>query len=238
MYLLITRPIEDADTTIAALEQRGHSTVSVPLLTIEPVRNLSFDLRNAQGLVITSANGIRIFAQANKQRDVPIYAVGQASADQASALGFTRVAAAQGDVPSLARLIEQSCDSEAGPLIHVSGVQRAGDIKGLLEAAGFMVRRENAYCARALDHMPETLTRLLAFKDRTGLDGVLFFSPRTARIFKELVTDAGYQDACGRLTAYCLSKTVVDALSPLRFKGLRAAPRRDQEALLAMLDSE
>jgi len=238
MHLLITRPIEDADVTIRALKQRGHSAVSVPLLTIEPVANLSFDLHDVQGLVITSANGIRAFAQANEQRDVAIFAVGQASADTACALGFTPITAAAGDVPSLARLIEQRCDKAAGVLLHLSGAQRAGDIKELLEAAGFTVRRQNAYGARALDHMPQPLAGLLTATDRPQLDGVLFFSPRTARIFKKLVTDAGFNHACGHLTAYCLSQAVADALTPLRFKGLRAAPRRDQEALLALLDSE
>lgn len=238
MHLLITRPIEDADATMRALKQQGHNAVSVPLLTIAPVANLSFDLQDVQGLVITSANGIRAFAQANEQRDMAIYAVGQASAHTASALGFTHVDAAQGDVPSLARLIEQRCDKAAGALLHLSGAQRAGDIKALLEVAGFTVRRQNAYGARALDHMPQTLAGLLTPTDRPQLDGVLFFSPRTAHIFKELVTDSGFNDACGHLTAYCLSQAVADALTPLRFKGLRTAPRRDQEALLALLDSE
>jgi uroporphyrinogen-III synthase len=63
------------------------------------------------------------------------------------------------------------------------------------------------------------------------LDAVMFFSPRTARIFGAL-TDALPTE---RLTAFCISPATAQALTPQHFAQIVVAERPNQYAMLALV---
>jgi uroporphyrinogen-III synthase len=103
---LVTRPSEDAAPLARALASRGIEALIAPLLTIVPVPNaaqaLADALVGAQALLVTSANGARHLAGASTRRELPVFAVGDASAAAARLAGFRAVASAGGDVADLA----------------------------------------------------------------------------------------------------------------------------------------
>ncbi len=232
MRVLITRPLEDAEPLAAALKQRGIEAVLAPLMTITDVDapDLDTDLSGAQALLITSANGIRAFARKVSRRDIPVFAVGDASALVARGLGFGDVRSAAGDVDTLAALVTDELDP--GKLVHVAGTRVAGDLAGLLEAAGFDVRRRVLYQATAVERLsPEVVDDI---KSGT-LDGVLLFSPRTAELFAKLAIEAGLEEACASLGAYCLSRAVADNAEALSWRDVVVAGAPNQQSLLAAL---
>jgi len=235
MRLLVTRPLGDARRTAKALEARGHEAVLLPLIEIRPNHEASVDLAGVQAILTTSANGVRLFAKSSVRRDLPLFAVGTASAAVAHSLGFADVRAAEGDVASLVELVARESDASAGVFLHVAGSDLAGDLKSSLSARGFAVRRATLYDSRPIDRPLAEIQRPLA---DPRLDGVLFFSPRTARIFVDLARRAEAIASCRRLGAYCLSPNVAKVLPPLTFARVRVAARRDQGALLDLLDSE
>ena len=234
MRLLITRPSEDAEPMAAILGERGIETVLEPLISVTDVEGPSLDLDRVQALLITSANGIRAFARRQQDRDRAVYAVGDASARAARALGFGDVKSATGDVVALAALVRAELDPKAGAILHVAGTHVAGDLSGELEKAGFTVRREVLYQAVAAEALgPETLEAL-----KTGtLDGVLLFSRRTAGLFLRLLTGAGLSEACERLSVYCLSPAVADKVRGLPWLGVIVANEPNQDALLKAIDT-
>ena len=59
------------------------------------------------------------------------------------------------------------------------------------------------------------------------LDAVMFFSPRTARIFGAL-TDASPTE---RLTAFCISPATAQTLTPSRFARIAVAARPNQDSM-------
>ena len=200
---LVTRPEEDAAPLAAALAERGIDVTLEPLLTIRPLPEAPIDLTGVQALLFTSANGVRSFAELASARalaswrELPAFAVGNATAAAAHSVGFTRVDSADGDVAALAKLVTERLDPKAGPLFHAAGSAVAGDLAGLLEQAGFALRREMLYEARPADQLsPATVTNLA----NGWFDLVLFFSPRTAATFATLVRAAGEGavDGCGR----------------------------------------
>ena len=67
------------------------------------------------------------------------------------------------------------------------------------------------------------------------LDGVLLFSPRTAALFAELVTDAGLSEACREMSAYCLSPAVAEKAQSVTWRDVVVAAESNQEALLRAL---
>ena len=192
------------------------------------------DLSGVQALLITSTNGIRAFARRVPGRGIAVCAVGDASARAAGDLGFGDVTSASGDVEALAAMVKADRNPNAGALLHVAGTDLVGDLFGLLEAAGFEVRRAVLYEARAAGSLSgETRDAMEA----GTLDGVLLFSPRTAALFAELVTDAGVSETCRDLIAYCLSPAVAEKVQSLAWRDVVVATEPSQEALLRALDT-
>lgn len=236
--LLITRPAEDAAPLAERLAAMGYATAVEPMLDLVWLDGPEPDLRDVQALLFTSANGVRGYLKRTARRDRPVYAVGDATARAARDAGFAQVESASGDVYALARLVTERCRPEAGLLLHVAGSKLAGDLAGLLEGAGFSLRRETLYDAVPSPRLGEATADLM----RTHrLSGALFFSPRTARSFVRLVAEAGLVDACRTVDAFCLSPAVAEAAStygaglPMPWRSVRTAPRPEQEALLALL---
>jgi len=229
MRLLITRPEEDAEPLATALAARGIASLIEPLLTVADVEGPAPDLAGVQALLVTSANGVRAFARKSDARDLPLFAVGDASAAAARQLGFTSVKSAAGDVATLARLVTAELNPRKGALLHVAGSKVAGDLAGELSRAGFTCRRQVLYEARPARSFGAATRAAL---DAGAVDGVLLFSPRTASTFARLITDAGIAGACRRLNAYCLSRAVADAVSGLAWRDVVVARAPTQESLL------
>ncbi len=244
---LVTRPLEDAGPLVAALRRGGIACMVEPMLRMVPLPAPAIDLDGVQGLVVTSANGARAFAAACRRRDLPVYAVGEASA-AARELGFSPVESAGGDVAALADLVARHAAAGAGALFHPAGRVSAGDLAGRLAALGFTLRRSRLYEARPVVAFGAPLRAALAALREGGeaappapaarLRWVLFFSPRTAATCVSLSETAGLAGACRRLMALCLSRNVAAAASAIEWRAVAVAARPEQEALLALLDPE
>lgn len=238
MRLLVTRPDEDAGSLVELLAEMGHEAVSAPLMEIRLQREVKIPDTPYQAILITSANGARAIGQRleiARLRNIPVLAVGGASAEASREAGFRDVEAAGGDVTSLVDLALRRLEPGAGPLLHAAGSVVAGDLKGDLEARGFSVDRVILYEAIAAEHMPEAASE--ALKSET-LSGVLLYSPRTARIFSALVREAGLEDRLRPLAAYCLSQAVAEGLAGLPFARVHVAREPSQAALLELLEPE
>ena len=234
MRLLITRPEQDAGPLAALLTERGHSVRLEPLISIVPEPGAVIPKKAYQAVLVTSANGVRALAQTggfDQVKGCLALAVGKASAEASRQAGFVRVEDAAGDLSDLVRLTEEACAPSNGPLLYAAGKVVSGDLKALLDAKGFEVDRVVLYDAVPVDELTaETRSALRAGE----IDGVLHFSPRSARIWARVAP----VDAQG-LVHYCLSQAVADAL----FEGheepasaVRVAARPNQDALIALID--
>jgi uroporphyrinogen-III synthase len=235
MRILVTRPREDADGLVAALTARGHDVLLEPLLTIVPRAAVDWPPghERAQALLVTSANGVRAFAQADPRRDPPVYAVGAASAAAAGDLGFRTVVSADGNVDDLAALVRRRLDPAAGPLLHPAAATPAGDLQGALAVADFTVLRVVLYDARPAEALSPESTRAI---NEGSIDAVTLFSPRTAAAFASLMEAAGLASACRQIAALCLSPAVASEIAGLTWQRVVVAARPEQAALLAALD--
>ena len=235
---LVTRPLEDALTTAGALEARGYKAEIIPLLTISFDNSVSFADIDPQGLLISSANGIRAFAKADSRRDLDVLTVGPASAEEAIKFGFQSVEAAGGDVASLVERACQRYRREGGALCHVAGRAVAGNLASELKAKGFTVVQRSAYQAQALEDMPDALHDILSRPIDRNIGGILFYSRRTTRCFVDLVQAAGLESECSKFRAFCLSQAAAEPLSDLEMKSIAVSPEKTQSALLDLCDIE
>ncbi len=227
--VIVTRPAERAEDLAAELAAAGIEAVIAPMLTVEPLEADGVLSPGVQAALVTSGNGARGLARLTERRDVPVLAVGDATAGIARAAGFTEVETASGDADALVALVVRRCDPALGPLVWVSGEAVSTDIVPVLAARGFRVERRVVYRTAAAEALPAAVAEAL----RAGaVDGAMFFSSRSAEVFIGLVRGRGLETACGRLSAYCMSDTIAQTASQLPWNAIHVAGEPTKAALL------
>lgn len=234
MRILLTRPAEDSERFADRLRNAGIETLIAPLMTVDLAEGPPLALAGVQALLVTSANGVRALARRTGKRDrtLPVYAVGDATAHEARTAGFTTVESAGGDVDDLSRLVAARCDPAAGALVHVAGSAVAGDLAGALGKRGFRYRREVLYAARPVAALPDEAAAALR---ENGLDAAALFSPRSAAILEQRVAEADLTPALTRVRAFALSGNVAGALNIGLWRAIEVAPEPTADALLKMV---
>ncbi len=235
LRVLVTRPRGEAELFAVALAMRGHDAILAPLIEIALIEDVSVDLSGVQGVLFTSANGVRAFAHAVPDRGLPVFCVGNATANAARAAGFAKVESASGDVETLAALVRERLKPADGALVHAAGTVVAGDLGGSLEAAGFEVRRVRLYRAEIAEELPAEAAEALAAGE---IDVATFFSPRTARTFAQLVRAAGLDASLKSVAALALAPGTLALLREegCAFAQTLAAAQPNETALLDALD--
>lgn len=215
MRVWITRTRPGADRTAERVQALGHAPVTAPVLE---VRRLSpdLDLGGVAALAFTSANGADAFAALSPRRDLPVYAVGAATARAARTAGFTDVRVAAGDVARLGDLV--ALTRPAGAVLHAAGEPRAGDLEGALARVGVEARTVVVYETRPAPPAPPP-----------ACEAALVHSPHAARVLAERL------DPRTAPALLCLSPAVAAPLAAAGFARLRPAPEPTDDALLALL---
>jgi uroporphyrinogen-III synthase len=230
MRILVTRPAEDGAEIARLLADMGHEAMLAPLLAVKIFDGPKLTLDGVQAVLATSANGVRVLAARTDARNVMIFAVGPQTAEAAMRAGFVRVRSADGDAVALAEAVAGWADPKAGVLLHAAGEEGSGWLTDALTAKGFSVQREILYRVEAAAQLPDAAVQALR---ENSVQAALFFSPRSAEIFAERVTEAGLSTA--GLLAACISAKTADALKGLPFSAIKVAAAPNQAALLACL---
>ena len=152
MAVLVTRPHPDDETTAAALRARGFEVLLAPMLRFEPVA-FHDDLDARYGAVIvTSANALRGIEQhlkGHRLLELPLFAVGEHTADAARHAGFTHVISASGDAAGLRDLVLARVKAKelkkASTLLYLAGADLARDLAGELGESGLRVVTQTTY---------------------------------------------------------------------------------------------
>lgn len=232
MRILVTRPLDDAEATVAKLKSLGHQAIAAPLLDIRFREDATIDLTGVQAILATSANGIRALERATQIRDVRVLAVGPQTAEAARLAGFKHVENAKGDAATLAEAAARWAKPQDGALLHTQAQETKGGLPERLRALGYDVRTVVLYEAVAAESLPQEASDAL---QSGALDAVMFYSPRSARVFFNCVVNAGIAQTTSALSALCISQPTADALRPLVFRELLIAARPDQEAMLRLV---
>ena len=232
MRFLVTRPREDAEAFAKILRARGHDAIVAPLMELRVVAGAPLALEGVQGVLATSANGVRALAAGTKRRDVTIYAVGPQTAEAARDAGFPIVINAEGDSTALVETVAREADPAKGVLLHAAGAETAGRLQHALQAHGFRIETAVLYEAVAVAKLPAEAEESLR---KDAVDGVFLFSPRSAKIFATLVGGADLTGQCTRLVAFCISAATAEALSPLSFAQVAVAGTPNQDAMLDLV---
>lgn len=212
----MTRTEPGASRTAARLAARGFEPLIAPVLAIRPILQPAPDLTGITALAFTSPNGVAVFADLSADRSLPVFAVGDATAERARQAGFATVASASGALSDLAWLIS----GEATGRILVPGArQPAGDLDALLNGAVETV---------ILPIYEATETKATPPAD---FDAVLVHSPRAAQAVAGVLGRTG---GAGRL-AVAISAAAAAPLAAAGFAEIRTAGEPTDAAVLLAL---
>ena len=234
MRLLLTRPDADAQRTAAALRALGHEAIIAPLLRIAVTADAEIGSGPWAAILITSANAAHAIAThtaVTQFHALPVFTVGQRSAQAMAAAGFADVSSADGGVAELAHLAAARVAPGAS-LLYLAGEDRSGDLAGDLGARGFAVQTAVIYRAVAAASLPRVAAEVLA----SGIDGVLHFSRRSAEAYVEAARGTDMLAAALKPVQYCISAQVAEPLSRAGAADIRAAPEPSEAALIALID--
>jgi uroporphyrinogen-III synthase len=240
MAILVTRPQPDNHSTAAALRARGFEVLAAPMLRFEKVM-LSIDTDADFGaVVVTSANALRGFADQPAPAallDLPLFAVGERTAQAARDLGFARVMSADGDASALRELLVESVKAKAlkkaQPLLYLAGADLARDLAGELGERGFTVITQTTYRMAPVADLPVDVCDALA---AGKVDAVLHYSRRSARAFFQAAGLSGVEIAALAIPHCCLSAAIAGIAHDAGATQVTVAAMPDENALFAALD--
>lgn len=229
--VLVTRPPPGGAETARHLAARGFAPVLAPLLTVQTYARQLPAPEALRGVLVASRQAIP--ALPALYHDLPLYAVGDATAAAARAAGFRTVLSAQGTAEDLARLVGAELSREGAPLLLATGLNQGDRLKRLLQTSGFKIIREEVYAAHSVTRLPEDAARML----REARDGwVLLFSRETALCLNRLARAAGLAENFTGLRLAAISAPVAEAVQDLPWARIHVAMDPNEKAVLALLN--
>ncbi len=233
--LLLTRPQSDAARTANALRALGHEPIVAPLFEIEILSHADLSAGPWAAFLLTSANALwGLAGQTHRDvvRHVPVFAVGDRTAQAVRDAGFTAVTSAAGTVNDLADLVAAHLNPPAR-LLYLTGEDRSGDLAGTLRARGFVVDMVVVYRAVVAATLPAQAAAALT----RGIDGVLHYSRRSAETYVSAARGAGLLASALKPTHFCLSAEVAEPLAHAGATDIRIAPRPAEADLIGLIPS-
>jgi uroporphyrinogen-III synthase len=237
MTILVTRPQPDNERTGASLRARGFDVLLAPMLRFEPV-----PLRQGAGadygaVIVTSANALRAVETqlaGSGVLDLPLFAVGDRTADAAREAGFRTVVSAGGDAGDLRDLV-QARAKELGkrPLLYLAAADLSRDLAGELGEHGFTVVTQTTYQMAPASELPSDALDAIA---DNRVEAVLHYSARSAKAFVEAVRAAGVEISALALPQCCISATVAAILRDAGATRVTVASSPDENSLFQAVD--
>ena len=226
----ITRPTEDSSHLFKTLTDKGYDAFVEPLLDIT-FNEVKIDTKNCQAIVFTSANGVRAYIYNKGTTDLPVYAVGDATAREAKKAGFKIIHISQGDVVFLSETIKEHAKPEEGALYHGAGSVIAKDLSALLSAHKYAVKRQALYEAVPTVAISRTVCTYLK---NGSISGILLMSPRTADIFVRTMRAQKLDNHLEGVIMFALSDAVADKLRSLNCKVVVASDPTQSDVISAI----
>jgi uroporphyrinogen-III synthase len=228
--VLVTRPEPGASATAARLRAMGFAPRIAPLLTITPLSAVCPPAETLRAIIVASQHAVPRLPRSH--HGIPLFAVGDATAEIARQSGFTQVDSAEGDAVALAALVGRRLAAGGQPLLLAAGQGQGHHLGLLLVERGFAVERREVYAARPEASLPDA-ARVMIGAFRPGR--VLLFSRETALCLSRLIEESDLLAGFTTLDLAAISRPVADAVGHLPWRSIRVAMTPTEISVLALL---
>ena len=216
--ILITRPIEQADSTQKKLSKLGFESKICPLLEIMKLDHLGIVDHSYDAIIITSQHAAQVALNIPWLKEKKAFLVGTKSAKILNGFDIKYVAK---DSTDLLKHLQIALPAKS-KLLFICGDFIADNLDTKLKKAGFKLTKSVVYKSVGVTSLdPETLS---------GITKILFYSPRTAEIFLNV-----YQGDTSKIEAVCISNKTAEILSETKFQSVRVSEEPNEDSMLKLL---
>jgi uroporphyrinogen-III synthase len=240
MAVLVTRPHPDDETTAASLRGRGFEVLLAPMLRFEPVAFRDDMDARYSAVIVTSASAVRGIAhhlKGHRLLELPLFAVGQHTADAARRAGFTHVISADGDASGLRDLVLARVKAKelkkASTLLYLAGADLARDLAAELGESGLRVVMQTTYRMVPVASLPREVCEAFA---ASRIEAVLHYSRRSARVFLDAARAGGVEISALSIPQCCISAAVAAIVRDAGATQVMVAATPDENALFEALE--
>lgn len=239
MRVIVTRPRRQGERTAIRLAELGHEALLLPLTypVHDPKAARDALARFEGAIAATSAEAIHTLRDigpldaADQRR--PFFAVGKATAAEASETGFESIHHADGSGMQLADLISDHRALLGGkPLIYLAGLPRAEGFETRLGELG--IPFETIECYRMGNIEPEEAELRGLLIDKPA-DAVLLYSRHTAERFFSLPLIKRHLNILENTRLLCLSEAIATVVPDFLRSNVEIPGMSDEESLLTLL---
>ncbi|MDC0074317.1 uroporphyrinogen-III synthase [Alphaproteobacteria bacterium] len=233
MKILINRPIFDSINLKKILEKKGYEVIVLPIIKIIPIK---FDIKKFSNIsiyIFTSRNAIRSIDDTIFNKDLPVYVVGEGTAEEAKLKNFKKIIIGKGDVFSLCKQICNDLNPKLENILYLSGKKISFDLLNFLEKYDYNIRRQICYETRELGVFSEKTKNIFIDKE---IDAIAFYSKNTAKIFNKLIINSQISDKLYDVKAFCLSKDIASELNHFNRLKIYVSENPNQKSFISLLD--
>lgn len=199
----ITRAVDGAARTQKALAFMGIDSLIAPILAVHALMPV-IDPAAFDALIVTSINGLSGFVRLCARRDLPVWCVGDATAQAARDAGFSDVTSATGDVAALFKIMKAQSPRHLRYL-YACAAQPSAPLLAGLWAEGFRAIHIPVYETREV-------TADLTVEQLAAVSHVLIHSARGAMATARFLTTHDLPSGLDALTFICISEAAAQAL--------------------------
>lgn len=234
--ILITRPQPSAARFASILHQEKCETFIEPMaecvaFTRDEIAQQLAQHSPPQTLIITSSAAIHSGCETLFPPDLPVWAVGSASAAAAQQAGFLHVHAGDNDAAALAQRITQLVPKNTA-LLYLRAEEIAYDLANHLRRAGYLVEECVTYRMQPRAALTDDLITAIRKKQ---IHVATFFSAAAAQSWGRLVKQAALFDDCAGICAVAFSPQVAEALRAIGWKSLLICPEPKMDCMIKTL---
>jgi uroporphyrinogen-III synthase len=227
--ILVTRPEPGASRTAARLAAAGFEPVVLPLTRIE---TLDFTLPDGpfDAVIVTSSQALKA-VKPELILHLPVFAVGETTAESAMSVGFGKVITAGGSVASIAALIRESAEP-AARLLYLCGKVRRPELETALGDAGFDLKAVETYDAVPVIYSE---TEFAAHLGKSAFDAVVLMSAQAATLFSAIDQNGRFEALFISSALVCFSKRIADRLEKAAHGRVIVTAEASEDAFMELL---
>lgn len=228
--VLVTRPQPAGSETAARLVSRGYEPVLLPLSRTVALPS-AFPDGPFAALTVTSANAFRHIDMERMKpfRELPLFAVGQGTAQAARKAGFGQVIDGGGDAVRLAATMQRELPEQAR-VLYLAGRVRQPVFEDQMKAAKLDMHVVDVYDTETIPYTSAALRNALG---DTPFAAVMLYSGVAAASFVDAMHEV--EPPFDEKTRFlCISARVADRLPPVWRANALVADHPDEEGLFRL----
>jgi len=227
MSILITRPYNIGINSQNKISKLGKKSLLIPLIKIKYL-NIEISDSNYDYIVVTSQNAIATFRNNLWMKDKCILVVGGKTKDLLLQKNCKKILLCEENVSDLINNMYTKISSVSN-ILYICGDHLSYDLEGSLKSNSYNITSKVVYTSDAITELSKNEIAQI----NEVVEIVMFYSPRTAKIFVDLALK--YNLYTRNKIAICISNKCANNIVKLQWMGVKIASSPNEIKMLELI---